>query len=212
MTQESFEKLIRSVGEEHNRPPAAPPLDAIWQRIEPDVRDTLQAPRPLHRTWRWQTGLAIVGALAATLVIGIGIGRTLHQDGASAVASAGSASQSDVASDAYGAVTLRHLKAANSVLTSYQKQARTGKIDPALIEEANQVLLAVEALHDSKARQDPKIKETLKLVELVLVQITSLDADSQSTDRKFVQQAMRETKIMERLRSTLPSSNVTGSL
>jgi hypothetical protein len=211
MTQEAFEKLIRSVGAEHNRPPAAPPLDTIWQRIEPDVRETLQAPTPIRRTWRWQRGLAVVGALAATLVLGIGIGRSLNKK--PPVQTAVTQSPEDVAKGAYGAVTIRQLSKAQVLLTSYEKQSKAGKIDPALTELASEILGMIEVLHDSKATQDnPKLKALLQSLELVLLQISTLQPDRQNEDGKFVKKALDDTKIIERLRNALPSSNIAGSL
>src|SRR5437667_17634 len=111
MTDDAFEQLIRSVGEEMNRPPAAPPLDAIWRRIEPDVRAALEAPSaPRLRPWPLVAGVG--AALAATLLIGVMIGKGMREKGVPAAVPTALAPGPDETPRAYAAATIRQLNQA----------------------------------------------------------------------------------------------------
>jgi hypothetical protein len=74
MTDDRFEDFLKDVAQRYNAPPPTP-RDQIWERIEAARRSEREArtivhPARLRRTWAvW------VGAVAAALLIGIGIGR-----------------------------------------------------------------------------------------------------------------------------------------
>jgi hypothetical protein len=74
MTDDRFEDFLKDVAQSYNAPPPTP-RDQIWDRIEGARRAeregrTIVHPARFRRTWA-----AWVGAVAAALLVGIGIGR-----------------------------------------------------------------------------------------------------------------------------------------
>lgn len=75
-SDDRFEEALKAMAREHNRPPAVP-REEMWAAIAAARAEARRAPvvipmRPPRRVWRWA---AIGGALAATLLLGILIGR-----------------------------------------------------------------------------------------------------------------------------------------
>ncbi len=75
MTEDRFDEVLRDALADYNRPPE-PPRDAMWRRIEAARQEQVAAAAPVARRaigaprWvPWAVGLA------ATLVVGIGLGR-----------------------------------------------------------------------------------------------------------------------------------------
>lgn len=74
---ERFEAFLQREAPEYNRPPAAVPRDEMWAVVA-RARATRQAP-PVRRPWRMAPWIG----MAATLLIGIGVGRYVLQRDAS---------------------------------------------------------------------------------------------------------------------------------
>ncbi len=74
---ERFEAFLQREAPEYNRPPAAVPRDEMWAVVA-RARSTRQAP-PARRPWRMAPWIG----MAATLLIGIGVGRYALQRDAS---------------------------------------------------------------------------------------------------------------------------------
>ncbi|MEO6526321.1 MAG: hypothetical protein ABIP93_06825, partial [Gemmatimonadaceae bacterium] len=67
---EKFDDFLRHAARDYNAP-TTPRADAIWSAIEPDVARAIAAK---HRSVRTRT-IFLGSAIAATLVLGVAIGR-----------------------------------------------------------------------------------------------------------------------------------------
>lgn len=88
MSEDRFDEFLRQAARDYNAPPDTP-REAMWARIEAErrARAARRTAGPVHRRVWWGVALAV----AAALLIGIGIGRTWRQPepGAARVAVAG---------------------------------------------------------------------------------------------------------------------------
>ena len=115
-------------------------------------------------------------------------------------------------SSIYQAATLQHLVRAEALLTSYRAEARAGKVDAELSAWARDLLSSTRLLLDSPAARDPRRRQMLEDLELVLVQIVHLAPDSPEAERDFIDRAIERGDVMTRLRTTSPAgAAVSGS-
>src|SRR6476469_7827836 len=79
MSEDRFEKLMRDAAETFHRPPEPPPLEEMWAEIEARsgfrAAPTIESVTPITAARRSGFRIPTWFAAAATLVIGIGIGR-----------------------------------------------------------------------------------------------------------------------------------------
>src|SRR5687767_9748413 len=120
MDDERFEELIRTAAPSFREPPP-PPMDAMWARIEREHYGTASRRNP------WQRWYGPIMGMAATLLIGFGLGRTTRPvtEPAARVAEGDPASV-DGASDItgpYRAVTSRYLGQAVALLVALPSSA-----------------------------------------------------------------------------------------
>ena len=112
----------------------------------------------------------------------------------------------------YQAATLQHLVRAEALLTSYRAEARAGKVDAELSAWARDLLSSTRLLLDSPAARDPRRRQMLEDLELVLVQIVNLAPDSPAAERDLIDRAIERGDVMTRLRTTIPAgAAVSGS-
>lgn len=206
MTEDRFDELMRDVAREYRVPPE-PPLEAMWKEIE-RASWTSDAPRAGFRGRRiaqvapW---LAAGIGMAATLMIGIAIGR---QDASSeagapvAAVSSVDAPSSDVTP--YQLATGRHLGQAAALLVALPEDMHEGRADGALIEQANDLLSTTRILLDSPAADDPEIQTLLRDLELVLAQVSLLSARRAApVDVQLITEALEERAVLPRLRTAV---------
>src|SRR5690348_6465877 len=90
MSEDRFEKLMRDAAETFHRPPQ-PPLDEMWAEIEARSNfravPTIESITPITTARRRGFHIPTWAAAAATLVLGIGIGRVSTSVGHTAVES-----------------------------------------------------------------------------------------------------------------------------
>ena len=195
------------------KPPAEPPLEEMWAVIE-DAH--FNAPVPISSA-RGMTSRAPWLAAAATLVIGIGIGRYLPRRAApaenvtsqSAVAanSNSPASGTSAVADAYRDQTNRYLGQAAALLISLPSKDANGKTDAAFAVKATDLLVTTRLLIDSPAAtQDPKLHSLLEDLELVLVQIARLRGEKNKGDLDLIHQAVEQGDVLSRLNSAVATN------
>jgi hypothetical protein len=205
MDEQRFEKVIRELPEDFKVPDA--PLEEMWRVIESAHFDR-QASR--SRTWMKATPWI---AVAAALVIGIGIGRylptkqsTVAPTVASTTASPGDADTSAVA-DAYRYQTSRYLGQAAALLISLPAKDASARADTKFSNEAADLLVTTRLLIDSPAaNQDPKLRSLLEDLELVLVQIARLRGERNKGDLDLIHQAVEQGDVLSRLNSAVATT------
>lgn len=189
------------------RVPKDPPLEAMWARIEreafdaPDAgrgggtRHPVTAPAPSRR---W---LQAVAGIAATLVVGFGLGRvTAPVDAELPVATVSAAT--DAAASPAGPLARTasaYLDDAQLLLASLPRDA--GGVDTSFVSHSRLMLMRTRALLDSPVAADPQLREILEDLELVLAQLARLRAAPRADELTFIADAMDERDVMPRLRT-----------
>lgn len=213
MTDESrdwLDDLLQDAARTYNAPPDEhdTPLDVMWSDIDDQVFG--KGRRSAHHMY-WL-------GMAATLVIGVGIGRfgfgghrlptgsAANRPVSLAVASVDtprvhSSGSSTLPLDP---VTARYLGQATALLIALPSEASSQRPDRPFIRRANDLLLTTRLLLDSQAAQDPSFRNLLEDLELVLVQVVQLDEDrahTRQTELDLIQQALDQHDVIPRLRT-----------
>jgi hypothetical protein len=209
MDEDRFEDVLRDLPRSYNPPPDAP-LDEMWAAIESahfNAPIPIARPRPFSARAPWL-------AAAATLVIGIGIGRYLPSGSRSAVTSPSSvalsaapATDTSAVADAYRDQTNHYLGQAAALLISLPAKDANGKTDSTFASKASDLLVTTRLLIDSPAAaQDVKLRALLDDLELVLVQIARLRSEKNKGDLDLIHQAVEQGDVLSRLNSAVATT------
>ncbi len=187
MTEKQFEEFVRRETRDYNRPPEVP-RDEMWLAIrdERQRRQNRQGMRVVFASpaVRWGLGLA------ATLVLGIGIGMNLDRTGLS---------ETEVV--AYQLAAWQHVGRAEAFLTVFRADARAGRNDYLISNPTRDLLTNTRLLQGSPAYADPRFRDLLDDLELVLMQIVQLEAEADGIEADLVAQGMEETGVLLKLRA-----------
>jgi hypothetical protein len=210
MTDEQLQQLMTEAAETY-RVPKDPPLDSMWARIEREHFDapagtaggadadvSVLAPRSGRTTRRW---FAPAAGIAATLIIGFGVGRVTAPGSepiVPVVAVVPADSQRSFA-DPLQRTTSEYLDDAELLLASLPRDAQN--VDPRFVEAARQLLTTTRLLLDSPVGSDPRLRDMLEDLELVLAQMARLRAAPRAEELTFIAEAMDERDMVPRLRT-----------
>ncbi len=204
MDEQRFDELMREAAPSFREPPPAP-LEAMWTGIE---REHFGVPAIRNPWQRWYG--PIVG-MAATLLLGIGIGRMTATDAqpmASAPITAAVVPTEEAAYDdvtgPYRAVTSRYLGQTVALLVSLPS-SRDYQADARLVEHAGELLSTTRLLLDSPAADDPELKVLLDDLELVLAQVVRLTSRRHDQELEMITDALEERDVLPRLQNAVTS-------
>lgn len=200
MDENGFDDVIRRLPDDFKVPDA--PLEEMWQVIENAHFNARAANSRWMRTAPWL-------AAAATLVIGIGIGRYVPRAKTSTSAPVVAASNisapvadTSAVADAYRDQTSHYLGQAAALLISLPAKDVSGKTDASFANKAADLLVTTRLLIDSPAASgDPKLRSLLEDLELVLVQIARLHGEKNKSDLDLIHQAVEQGDVISRLNS-----------
>lgn len=227
MKDERLDAVMREARETYRLPSAAPDFEAMWGRIE---RDAFEAPvavpgdaprapdAPSGRAPRRAWWIPAVG-IAATLVLGIGIGRWSAPAGPEArdVASVPSADSADmrvpgdlpaiVVADPLQRATYEYVARTVALLDSLPATARAAsrRGDERFVADATQLLTTTRLLLDSPAATDPRMRDLLEDLELVLAQVARLRTAPRADELTYIADAVSERDVVPRLRTVAAS-------
>jgi len=217
MTDDRFDELMRDAAHTYNRPPD-PPLDQMWEAVERTawtVEHVDRAPRASGFSLR-SPGWAI----AATLILGIGIGRASLNFNRAAPAPttipAAPASANTVASarldsavdQPYEAETSRYLGQTAALLIALPSEVRAGRADDRFVARAGELLTRTRLLLDSPAANDPSMRSLLDDLELVLAQVVRLQNNQESrTELDLINRALEQRDVIPRLRTAVADNS-----
>ena len=211
MSEEKFEAWLKENADEYHHPPAEVPREEMWDAI---ARARQARPAPAHRRWslvadRWSL------AIAASLLIGAGIGLGYWMRGSDALAPAvvtapTAAADSAIRSATYDVASVAHLSAVESMLTSFRTTNR--REDEVVLQRlARDLLSTTRLLMDSPAADDASRSQLLEDLEYVLMQIVQLDPNAPAEDRAMVDRAISREQVLTRIRSSIPAGFSSGS-
>jgi hypothetical protein len=202
---------IRAAVREYNKPPDLnnADFDDMWQAVEsaafPHQRTTSDGPRSSNIGRRFSAAHLL--PLAATLVIGIGIGRFALPASASSAAQdpIGQVAQSDSVAleEPFQSTTSRYLGQAVALLVSLPADVREGRANEPYMGRAHDLLLTTRLLLDTPASADPRFRTLLEDLELVLAQVVRLQSAESSEELELIRQALEQRDVLPRLRSAV---------
>ena len=197
MTDERLQELMDQARDSY-RVPAEPPLDAMWARIEREHFDAIPSRDALPSGWRArrQWWVPLIG-IAATLVIGIGIGRVTAVPDAPELPPVADATRPGASP--LGRSTYEYLDETVTLLASLARGAERG--DSLFISRASQLLGTTRLLLDSPATTDPRMRALLEDLELVLAQVARLRTVPRAEELTFIADALDERDVVPRLRT-----------
>jgi hypothetical protein len=199
MTEERLNELMDDARRTWPLPPE-PDYQAMWGRIE---REAFSGIRPEKtRTPSWRTFSL---GLAATLVIGVSLGRLSKNETAApagaAVAEAATESATP-ASNAYDKVASELLGRTVVLLTSLPAEARNSSGER-FSNQATELLTSTRLLLDSPAASDARFKDLLEDLELVLAQIAMLQSGRTRQEIDLITDALEERDVVPRIQSAV---------
>src|SRR5687767_9269654 len=200
MTEERLNELLDDARRTWPLPPE-PDYTAMWGRIE---REAFSGIRPGQaRTPSWRTFSL---GLAATLVIGVSLGRLSARDTAAptgaAVADAATESATP-ASNAYDKVAQDLLGRTVALLTSLPVESRNVGAGEHFSNQAIELLTSTRLLIDSPAASDARFKDLLEDLELVLAQIAMLQSGRTRQEIDLITDALEERDVVPRIQSAV---------
>lgn len=199
MTEEKLNELLDDAKRTWLEP-TQPDFQAMWGRVE---REAFGTARNNNRRPSWV--MYSIG-LAATLVIGVGIGRlSMKTDATSTVATATTARDSVTASAAssYDKAATELLGRTVVLLTSLPDEARSVGSGERFSTQAIELLTNTRLLLDSPAASDVRFKNLLEDLELVLAQIAMLQTGRTRQEIDLITDAVEERDVVTRIRSAV---------
>jgi hypothetical protein len=217
MKEDRFEGLMRDAARTYRKPPESPPdLDGMWAEIERETWGVVATTQPAgaRSEARWFGTRASGWLAAATLVIGIGLGRAsnmVNHDASPAkqseLASIGSVAPvraSDTAFDApYNVETSQYLGQTAALLIALPAEARSGRADDKFVGRAAELLSRTRLLLGSPAANDTHMRELLEDLELVLAQVVRLQGQHDRTELDLINRALEQRDVIPRLRTAV---------
>jgi len=205
MTEDRFDELMRDAAHTFHTPPQ-PDFDDIWEGVERRVWSAERSGRrATRRVPRWL-------GIAATLVIGIGIGRVsmtvgrqpaVDSTAVATVAPAASAVRVDTTlSRPYEIETSQYLDQTAALLIALPSEAKGGRADARFASRAGDLLTRTRLLMDSPAGEDPAMHNLLEDLELVLMQVVRLQHGS-PTELELINRALEQRDVIPRLRTAV---------
>jgi hypothetical protein len=226
MTDERLDELMASAKHTY-RVPADPPLDSMWARIEREHFDAATSgdsfelsggrfPMRGRGPRRWM--MPAVG-IAATLLLGVGIGRFTASPASNGSDMANLPAATDatvrVASNVAEPLqraTSEYIDETVALLASLHRDVRTSgsPSNARFVAQATLLLGQTRLLLDSPAASDPQMRNLLDDLELVLAQVAKLRQEPRTEELTFITEAMDERAVVPRLRTVAASLSASG--
>jgi hypothetical protein len=213
LNDDCFDDLLREAANDYNRPPETPSR-VMWSRIS--ARRAWQGdPRPRRRP----VLVAWVATMAASLLVGIALGRHSAPPGDVRALASGSApakqeqdgslhagrpasgqpNEKGGGAPQYALATREYVRGAETLLVRVAAQEQPPTLD-AVVAQARDLLLTTRLLLDSPIGDDPARALLLEDLELVLTQVSQLRTGNDA-DRALVTDAIVQNGLIERLRT-----------
>ena len=197
MTDEKLNELLDDAKRTWLEPPEAD-FQAMWGRVE---QEAFGQARNIRRKPSW---VVYSIGLAATLVMGVGIGRfTMKTDATPTVAAVPTDTASAPGAGAYDKAATELLGRTVVLLTSLPDQARGVGSGEHFSTQAIELLTSTRLLLDSPAASDVRFKNLLEDLELVLAQIAMLQTGRTRQEIDLITDAVEERDVVPRIRSAV---------
>ncbi len=213
MSEDRFDELMRDAAQTFRAPPPAD-FDEMWTEIERRAEPVVAQPVRTTRFSQRTTWLAI----AATLVIGVVLGRASMMIGRgaapiNAVVPAVAAtnthpdSVASLAGNPYGAETSRYLDQTAALLISLPAEVNGTRANTQFVGRAGDLLTTTRLLLDSPAADDPSMHNLLEDLELVLAQVVRLQNNHSRIELDLINRALEQRDVIPRLRTAVSDNS-----
>jgi hypothetical protein len=201
--------------------PPPVPRDALWARIEA----ARGARRPPRRSARMTELIRWTLPLAATLALGVALGRSSVRDRAPApafVEAGPTAGQETGAGRPTGAdpgagpalpyvvAAVQHLVRTEALLTSLPEDARLVQVEETAA-WARDLLANTRLLMTSPASADPQLAALLQDLELILAQIAALPTAPPAQELRLIEDGIARNDVIGRLRAATTERPFAGT-
>jgi hypothetical protein len=198
MTEDRLNELLDDAKRTWLEPPE-PDYQAMWGRIERDAFGGGGA-RKVSRAPSWR--IYSIG-LAATLVMGVALGRfSMKQNAPETVAAVQADSAIESPAGAYDKAATELLGRTVVLLTSLPSAHGVGGGER-FSRQATELLTSTRLLLDSPAASDVRFKNLLEDLELVLAQIAMLQSGRTRQEIDLITDALEERDVVPRIRSAV---------
>lgn len=204
--EDRFDEFLRDAASQgYNAPPPAPRAE-MWERIR------AERARPVAVTPLKRPTVRVLLALAAILILGVAIGRFTAPSvvptavpgtvtAASGNTPAGVDTRKERGELASKLATTDHLTQVETFLTEFNSQP----VSPEFSVQAKDLLSTTRLLLDSKRVADPRTRKLLEDLELILVQIATLDPKDRGADLNSIADGLAQNQLRTRLRNAIPA-------
>lgn len=194
--EDGLSRMIHEAGDSYRAAPE-PRIEAMWQQIETRAF----APRPRIS---WNVPLALAAVLALGLGVGFWAGRraAAPEPAGSVVAPNAGARLAMNNGTPFVGVASNYLEQMTSLVISVASDLRTGQVPSGTIGNARELLSTTRLLLDSGV-EDPRFRDLLEDLELVLAQVVRLRDATPSLDAALIAQALDQREVLPRLTSYL---------
>ena len=187
------------------RIPQDPPLDAMWAEVERQAFPPLESKR--HPRW-----IRTLLPLAATLVLGFGLGRFASGRSASTTTVPDTTpgvtlSELKPVPELFVGVATDYLERVTMLLVTLTDAAGRGQAPEHSTAQARDLLATTRLLLDSPQAGDPRLQALLQDLELVLAQIVRLPARAPQPDVYLIDQTLDQREVLPRLRDLLAENS-----
>jgi len=214
MTEEDrFIRYVRQTLRDADAPPPAP-RDEMWARIQAQRTATRAEPVvDIATRRRVPVWLRYGSALAAMLVLGIGLGRFSMRESAPDAGPSTTAAvptQEDASSSPYRLAAVQHLQKTETLLTSL---AASGNEDGAgeMRQWARDLLTDTRLLLSSPAAEDPGTRRLLEDLELLLSQVAAIPSARAQQEVELIREGMNQSDVLLRLRAATAGPVLVGT-
>lgn len=202
MSEERFNELMQDAARTYRVPPD-PDLEAMWTHVEREAFGDRGVRVLRFRSPSWQVFAA---GIAASLVIGVGVGR-LTMGTTPPAAAVAVAPRTDsvppVTRNGYDRAATELLGKTAVLLTTLPMEAQTVQGNIRFSSQALELLTTTRLLLDSPAATDGRFRELLEDLELVLAQVASLRPARAQGEIELITDALEERDMVPRIRSAV---------
>ena len=197
MNEDRFDELMHDAQRTYRNPPQ-PDFEAMWKGIE---REHFGAP---ERAPRFRLGTNRWVGIAATLIVGIGLGRASIMLSHTAPPEKSAPSVAAIHADSamarpYELETSQYLGQTAALLVALPSELKSGS-NKQFTSRAGDLLSRTRLLMDSPAADDPAMRALLEDLELVLMQVVRLQSGNRS-DLDLINRALEQRDVIPRLRT-----------
>ncbi|MEX0690779.1 MAG: hypothetical protein WD934_00445 [Gemmatimonadales bacterium] len=190
---ERFTMRLKEWAADYQAPPETP-REAMWQGIARERRARRARPSVMVRL-RWGVGLA------ATLALGIALGRMSQSEVAPDGVAGVPGDEVEVSNVAFERMTREHMGRVETFLNVFRSEARAGRMDSTMGGVARALAAQNRLLLGSPAASDASVRRLLNDVDLVLMQIQQYGATGSANDLDFINDGIQRRGVLLQLRT-----------